>query len=94
MLLHVAALLLPFTQCLYLILAATSLYIPIMGRSGAGTNAEIIVGLLIGTKFGLLLTCIVSTNVLKKSFLTLVTSEAKTEDQGLDNVLMVISTCK
>jgi 1-aminocyclopropane-1-carboxylate deaminase/D-cysteine desulfhydrase-like pyridoxal-dependent ACC family enzyme len=96
MLLHVAALLLPFTQCLYLILAATSLYVPIMGRSGAGTNAEIIVGLLIGTKFGLLLTCIVSinTNVLKKSFLTLVTSEAKTEDQGLDNVLMVISTCK
>jgi hypothetical protein len=31
-----------------------------MGRSGAGNNAEVIVGLLIGAKFGLLFTCIVS----------------------------------
>jgi hypothetical protein len=60
MLLHVAALMLPFTQCLYLILGATSLYVPIMGRIGAGNNAEVIVGLLIGMKFGLLFTCVVS----------------------------------
>jgi hypothetical protein len=60
LLLHVAFLLLPFTQCLYLILAATSLYIPIMGRIGAGNNAEVIVAVLIGIKFGLLLTCVVS----------------------------------
>lgn len=54
----------PFTQCLYLILAATSLYIPIMGRVGAGNNAEVMVGLLIGAKFGLLFTCVVSTDFL------------------------------
>jgi hypothetical protein len=64
LLLHVAALLLPFTQCLYLILAATSLYVPIMGRIGAGNNAEVIVSLLIGTKFGLLFTCIVSNDII------------------------------
>ena len=59
LLFHTAILLLPYTQCLYLILGATSLYIPIMGRSGAGNNAELIVALLIGAKFGLLSTCVV-----------------------------------
>lgn len=67
LLLHVAALLLPFTQCLYLILGATSLYVPIMGRSGAGNNAEAIVALLIGAKFGLLFTCIVPLILLVKN---------------------------
>lgn len=60
MLLHIAALALPFAQCLYLTLAATSLYVPIMGRAGAGNNVEVMVGLLVGAKFGLLFTCIVS----------------------------------
>lgn len=58
---------LPFTQCLYLILAATSLYIPIMGRVGAGNNAEVMVGLLIGAKFGLLFTCVVPLILLVKN---------------------------
>jgi len=31
-----------------------------MGRAGAGSNAEVVVGLLIGAKFGLLLICVVS----------------------------------
>jgi hypothetical protein len=31
-----------------------------MGRAGAGNNAEVVVGLLIGAKFGLLFTCVVS----------------------------------
>jgi hypothetical protein len=31
-----------------------------MGRVGAGNNAEVMVGLLIGAKFGLLFTCVVS----------------------------------
>jgi len=31
-----------------------------MGRAGAGNNAEVVVGLLIGAKYGLLFTCIVS----------------------------------
>ncbi|XP_021931492.1 endoplasmic reticulum metallopeptidase 1-like [Zootermopsis nevadensis] len=67
LMLHVAALTLPFTQCLYLVLAAMSLYVPIMGRSGAGTNSEVIVGLLVGIKFGLLFTCIVPLILLVKS---------------------------
>jgi hypothetical protein len=37
-----------------------SLYVPIMGRVGAGNNAEVMVGLLIGAKFGLLFSCVVS----------------------------------
>jgi len=53
-------LVLPFTQCLYLNLGATALYVPLMGRAGAGNNAEVVVGLLIGAKYGLLFTCIVS----------------------------------
>jgi hypothetical protein len=31
-----------------------------MGRIGAGNNAEVMLGLLIGAKFGLLFTCVVS----------------------------------
>jgi hypothetical protein len=31
-----------------------------MGRAGAGNNAEVIVGLLVGAKYGLLFICVVS----------------------------------
>jgi len=66
-LLHLAALVLPYTQCLYLSLAAARLYIPLMGRAGAGSNAEVVVGLLIGAKFGLLLICVVPLILLVKN---------------------------
>lgn len=69
-----------------------ALYVPIMGRSGAGTNAEVIVGLLIGTKFGFLFTCIVSidTFVPKEAFLTLLRDKVQVEVR-LDNVLSGLS---
>ncbi|XP_063241668.1 endoplasmic reticulum metallopeptidase 1-like isoform X2 [Bacillus rossius redtenbacheri] len=51
---YVGVLVLPSSQCLYLILAATDLYVPIMGRSGAGNHAEAVVALLSTVQFMLL----------------------------------------
>jgi hypothetical protein len=48
------------------------LYVPLMGRAGAGSNAEVIVGLLVGAKFGLMFACVVSIDPVR--------------DKGLDNV--------
>nr|CAD7408723.1 unnamed protein product [Timema cristinae] len=44
---HISVLILPLTQCLYLILAALTLFVPVMGRSGAGNNAEMPLILLV-----------------------------------------------
>nr|CAD7425171.1 unnamed protein product [Timema monikensis] len=51
---HISVLILPLTQCLYLILAALTLFVPVMGRSGAGNNAEVIVAILSSAQFVLL----------------------------------------
>lgn len=45
---------LPFIQSFYLILSALYLFIPIMGRSGAGNNSEIIIAVMSGILFSLL----------------------------------------
>jgi len=37
---------LPWLQCLYMILSAIQLFVPIMGRSGAANNAEVIIAAL------------------------------------------------
>nr|CAD7460312.1 unnamed protein product [Timema tahoe] len=51
---HISVLILPLTQCMYLILAALTLFVPVMGRSGAGNNAEVIVAILSSAQFVLL----------------------------------------
>ncbi|KAK7861774.1 hypothetical protein R5R35_010791 [Gryllus longicercus] len=43
---HCGALLLPACQSLYLMLGAVNLYIPIMGRTGSGNHAEIVLAFL------------------------------------------------
>jgi hypothetical protein len=50
-----------------------------MGRAGAGNNAEVVVGLLIGAKFGFLFTCIVSIDPFW--------------DEGLDSFLGFVVPC-
>lgn len=50
-----------------------------MGRGGAGVNAEVIVGLLVGSKFGLLFSCVVSID--------------RFRDEGLDSVSVALPRC-
>lgn len=45
------ALSLPFIQSFYLTLGAFYLFIPIMGRSGAGNNSELMIAAMIGLIF-------------------------------------------
>ncbi|XP_067004414.2 endoplasmic reticulum metallopeptidase 1 [Anabrus simplex] len=52
--LHGSILILPFAQCIYLIFGAMNLYIPIMGRVGAGNNPEVIVAVITSLMFLLL----------------------------------------
>lgn len=54
---HIAVVGLPFVQCFYLILSALYLFVPIMGRSGAGNNAEILIAVIVSAMHSLLFTC-------------------------------------
>lgn len=54
LLLHIGTMGLPFVQSFYLIVAALYLFIPIMGRSGAGNNSELLIALMVGFEFVLL----------------------------------------
>lgn len=54
LLLHIAAVGLPFVQCFYLIIGALYLFIPIMGRSGAGSHAEFLMAIMVSILFNLL----------------------------------------
>lgn len=50
---------LPFVQCVYFMLSALYLCIPIMGRSGAGFNSEILIAVLVCFLYCLLLSYVV-----------------------------------
>ncbi|KRT84651.1 hypothetical protein AMK59_725, partial [Oryctes borbonicus] len=50
---HVVILGLPFVQGFYLLIGALYLFIPIMGRAGAGNNSEILISLMISVLFAL-----------------------------------------
>ncbi|KAK9707901.1 Peptidase family M28 [Popillia japonica] len=50
---HVLVLGLPFVQGFYLLIGALYLFIPIMGRAGAGNNSEILISLMISILFAL-----------------------------------------
>ncbi|KAI4469139.1 metallopeptidase m28 family member [Holotrichia oblita] len=50
---HVLVLGLPFVQGFYLLIGALYLFIPIMGRAGAGNNSEILISLMISVLFAL-----------------------------------------
>lgn len=54
LLLHIAALGLPFVQCFYLIIGALYLFFPIMGRAGAGNNSELLIAGMVSYLFVLL----------------------------------------
>lgn len=54
LLLHIGVAGLPFVQCFYLIIGALYLFIPIMGRAGAGSHAEFLIAIMVSTLFTLL----------------------------------------
>nr|CAD7263210.1 unnamed protein product [Timema shepardi] len=64
---HISVLILPLTQCMYLILAALTLFVPVMGRSGAGNNAEVIVAVLSSAQFVLLFSYLIPLILLVRS---------------------------
>ncbi|RZB38929.1 endoplasmic reticulum metallopeptidase 1-like, partial [Asbolus verrucosus] len=51
LLLHIGMVGLPFVQCFYLIIGALYLFIPIMGRAGAGSHAELLIAVMVSTLF-------------------------------------------
>ncbi|CAH0550191.1 unnamed protein product [Brassicogethes aeneus] len=55
LLLHIAMVGLPFVQGFYLIIGALYLFIPIMGRAGAGSHAELLIALMVSTMFAQLI---------------------------------------
>lgn len=46
---------LPFVQCFYLLIGALYLFIPVMGRIGAGFNSEILMAVMTSLMFSLLI---------------------------------------
>ncbi|RZF46102.1 hypothetical protein LSTR_LSTR016379 [Laodelphax striatellus] len=53
--LYVGCLVLPYIECAYMINGSLQLIIPIMGRSGSGNHAEIVLGMISSAMFTLLL---------------------------------------
>ncbi|XP_044264233.1 endoplasmic reticulum metallopeptidase 1-like isoform X5 [Tribolium madens] len=54
LLMHIGMVGLPFVQCFYLIIGALYLFIPIMGRAGAGSYAEFLIAIMVSMLFTLL----------------------------------------
>lgn len=54
LLLHISVFGLPFVQCFYLSVGAMYLFIPIMGRAGAGSHAELVISVLVTSIFATL----------------------------------------
>ncbi|EFA07296.2 endoplasmic reticulum metallopeptidase 1 isoform X1 [Tribolium castaneum] len=54
LLMHIGMVGLPFVQCFYLIIGALYLFIPIMGRAGAGSYAEFLIAIMVSLLFTLL----------------------------------------
>lgn len=67
LLLHAAMLFLPFVQCAYMTLNAVQLFIPIMGRTGAANNGELILAVLCTVMFSLLFSYIIPIILLVRS---------------------------
>ncbi|XP_039276206.1 endoplasmic reticulum metallopeptidase 1 [Nilaparvata lugens] len=57
--LYVGCLVLPYIECAYIINGSLQLIIPIMGRSGSGNHAEIVLGMISSAMFTLLLSFLV-----------------------------------
>lgn len=57
--LYVGCLVLPYIECAYMINGSLQLIIPIMGRSGSGNHAEIVLGMISSAMFTLLLSFLV-----------------------------------
>ncbi|XP_060528863.1 endoplasmic reticulum metallopeptidase 1-like [Cylas formicarius] len=53
-LLHILVVGLPFVQSFYLIIGALYLFIPIMGRAGAGSHAEFLIAVMVSVLFAML----------------------------------------
>lgn len=51
LLVHIGAMGLPFVQCFYLIIGALYLFVPVMGRIGAGNNCELIIAAMANIMF-------------------------------------------
>lgn len=59
LLFHIFILGLPFVQCFYLIIDALYLFIPIMGRAGGGSHAEILIAFMVSSMFATLFSFVV-----------------------------------
>lgn len=57
---------LPFVQCFYLIIGALYLFIPIMGRAGAGSHAELLIAIMVSSMFANLFSFVVPLVLLVK----------------------------
>ncbi|CAH1998298.1 unnamed protein product [Acanthoscelides obtectus] len=59
LLLHISVMGLPFVQCFYLMIGALYLFIPIMGRAGAGSHAEFLIAIMVSSLFSMLFSFVV-----------------------------------
>lgn len=57
---------LPFVQCFYLIIGALYLFIPVMGRAGAGSHAELLIAIMVSSMFANLFSFVVPLALLVK----------------------------
>lgn len=57
---------LPFVQAFYLLIGALYLFIPIMGRAGAGNNSEVLISVMVSVLFALLVSFAVPLIILVK----------------------------
>nr|XP_023012163.1 endoplasmic reticulum metallopeptidase 1-like [Leptinotarsa decemlineata] len=62
--LHISMMGLPFVQCFYLMIGALYLFIPIMGRAGAGSHAEYLIAIMVTCMFSTLFTFVVPLGLL------------------------------
>jgi hypothetical protein len=49
-----------FKKCMIISMDDDSMYIKIMGSDGDGNNEEVLVGIIIGKKFGIIFNCVVN----------------------------------
>lgn len=64
LILYISVMGLPFVQCVYLMISALYLCIPIMGRAGAAYNSEILIGFLVTFLFALLISYVIPLTLL------------------------------
>lgn len=64
LILYISVMGLPFVQCVYLMISALYLCIPIMGRAGAAYNSEILIGFSVTFLFALLISYVIPLTLL------------------------------